>query len=74
MACIVFVTATGAVAWRTEERSVLHAAAAGLLLAVHFGVFYRQYNLIVEMGSVLSRTLSAHAEFKAKRQADGENS
>lgn len=74
LVCVVFVTATGAVAWRTEERSVLHAVAGGLLLALHFGVFYRQYNLVVEMASVLSRTLAAHAEFKAKQQADGENS
>ncbi len=73
LAGVVFVTATGATTWRTEDKSALHVAAAGALLAVHLGALFRQYRLVVEMASILKRVLRAYNENRASRQVDGDS-
>ncbi|MHC4696368.1 MAG: hypothetical protein ACYTFA_06475 [Planctomycetota bacterium] len=72
LAGVVFATATGAATWQTEEKSVLHMAAAAVLLAAHLWAFFREYKLVVEMASILERTLWAYDEHRTGRPVDDE--
>lgn len=57
---VVLVAMTAGLHWRTGRHGTWHFATAAVLLAVHAGVFFAQYNAIVENGQLLSRTLDAY--------------
>ena len=75
---IVLVTGTGARYWRTGNSEGfldggLHAVAAGLAVAVHFYVFYRDLTLIAQNVAVVERTLAAYSRRPSVRRLPGES-
>ena len=65
---VVLVTATGAAGWRTGGATVWHDIAVGLVLVVHLGVFWREYEIVFLNSRLVARTLEA---YEKARSCDG---
>ena len=59
---VIFVAITAGVHWRTGAHGTWHSVAALVLLTVHAGVFFVQYNAIVANGLLLDQTLGAYTQ------------
>jgi hypothetical protein len=68
MASVLFVTVTGALYWRSGGAGGVHLLAAMLLLAVHLGVLYKEYDLIVCNAKLLDEVLGRFEHKKASHE------
>ena len=59
-AAVIFVTATGAVGWRSGGATVWHDTAAGLVLVAHVGVLWKQYEVVFLNSQLVERTLKEY--------------
>jgi hypothetical protein len=64
---MVVVAASGASLWRSGGNATAHYLAAGVALATHLWVFWREYAVIVENAGLLHRTLEAYSSVRARR-------
>jgi len=64
LGAVIFVTATGAVAWRMGGTTIWHNVAAGLALVVHLGAFWREYEIVFLNSLLVRRTLEEYEKVR----------
>jgi|CXWL01.1.fsa_nt_gi hypothetical protein len=67
---MVFVTATGAAGWRSGGATVWHDVAVGLVLVVHGGVFWREYEIMFLNSRLVERTLGEYEQARKERKTE----
>ncbi len=65
---VIFVTASGAVGWRTGGATGWHQVAAGLVLVAHAAVFWKQYEIIFLNSRLVKRALEQYEESRKESQ------
>lgn len=64
-AAVIFVTASGAAGWRSGSASIWHQVAGGLVLVVHAGVFWKQYEIIYLNSRLVEKSLAQYEKARS---------
>lgn len=73
LAAWVLSAATGGHLWRVEGTTIYHMGAAGVIVAAHLLVYYRQFKLILQNAALVDRTLAAYRRRDPAGSATGES-